>query len=563
MRSNDASATPPPGLPRPVAATIPSWWRALVDAHGGREAARMDGRSLTYRDLDRRSADLARGLLARGVGKGTRIGLLAPNSPEWIIAWLAAGRIGALLIGVSTFFSPRELNYALRHADIAVLLAAPGYLRHDYADRLEQAVPSLAAASGAAPLALLDCPHLRAVWFNGPVDRRWAAGTFADLETAGAASSVFTDAFLDAIEDAVSPADRALVIYTSGSTAYPKGVIHTQGGVVRKTLFMCEGNGIIPSNTRLGDCVLMASPMFWVGGLLSLTGGLTLGAVSLCQDEHSPRALLDAVAREGVTHIVTQEAVLMLMRELEGEGGPLVGQLKSQNTGQAPFFRRAEGVPRERIPLSLGMTETMGPHSGDNEGGLLPAGVENSVGPALAGVEYKIIDLETGRPAAPGEPGELCVRTPWQMDGMYKRERSEVFDADGYYPTGDLCALSADGYLFYKSRIGGMIKTSGANVSPEEVEIAIRGDAAVVEAAVLGLPDRELGQRVVAVVALAPGASRTEAQVRERLRGELSAFKVPRRVFFMAHENIPRTASNKVRKPALAELIKGWLAASP
>jgi acyl-CoA synthetase (AMP-forming)/AMP-acid ligase II len=175
-------------------------------------------------------------------------------------------------------------------------------------------------------------------------------------------------------------------------------------------------------------------------------------------------------------------------------------------------------------------------------------------------MEWKIVDPETGEPVAFGEPGELCVRGDWLMAAMYKKERGEVFDADGFYHTGDQCVLRQDGYLIYHSRISGMIKTSGANVSPEEVELAIRGLPEVLEAAVVGLPDPKLGQMVAAAVVRLPGSTIDEAAVRAQALSKLSSFKAPKRVFFVATEDLPRTPSNKVKKPALVEMIAEMIA---
>jgi acyl-CoA synthetase (AMP-forming)/AMP-acid ligase II len=182
-----------------------------------------------------------------------------------------------------------------------------------------------------------------------------------------------------------------------------------------------------------------------------------------------------------------------------------------------------------------------------------------SLGPILDRMQYRIVDPETREPVPTGTPGDLCVRGPWLMDGFYKRLGADIFDADGFYPTGDKCHLDENGYLYFHGRLGGMIKTAGANVSPEEVEnvIAVMDD--VLEVAVFGVKDAQLDQMVVAVVAIAADSKLDEEGLKERLRGQLSSFKVPKRVFFMDFEELPRTPSKKIRKPALAEIIKPLL----
>jgi acyl-CoA synthetase (AMP-forming)/AMP-acid ligase II len=552
---NAGSALSEVQLPGLATATVPALWRATVGVYGDLTMIRKDGESLSYRDVDQRAAALACGLLADGAGKGSRIGVLMPNGPEWIIAWLAINRIGGIAICLSSFFTARELAYAVPHADISILLCAERYLRNDYVARLEEAFPALSQSDGAAPLALVQAPYLRSVWFTGQASPRWSRGSVRELEARGAQSTVFDAALLAAIEDNVSPADLAVLIYTSGSTAHPKGVVHSQGTTVRKTLFMTRGKGIIPYETGRGDRQIITMPLFWVGGLLSMTGCLVRGAAMIFLDDHSPNALLEAVRREDATHLSGSEAVLLSLRDSAGYRPGDLDRLKPQNTNQLPFFNHDPDITRNRFAFSLGMTETFGPHSGNTTGELLPPEVSASVGPALEGVTYKIVDPQTGALSPPGVAGELCVRGGWLMQGMYKKEREEVFDADGYYHTGDQCILRPDGYLVFDCRISGMIKTSGANVSPEEVEGAIRGLADVAEVAVLGLPDRTLGQMVVAAVVRRAGSLLDEQTVKAHVRGELSSFKAPKRVFFFEFDDLPRTPSNKIRKPPLTETI--------
>src|SRR5690606_37439192 len=188
-----------------------------------------------------------------------------------------------------------------------------------------------------------------------------------------------------------------------------------------KAAFLAEGGGIIPYGTVRGDRMVLNNPMFWVGGLLSMVGGLLLGATLICIDDRSSTALLELVRQERVTQITGSEAALRTLRDSPYAQEGDLDRLRPQNTNQLPFFWT--DTPRERLVLALGMTETCGPHSGLNDGGLGPVDAPYTVGPALADVEYKIVDPETGVVLPPGEFGELHVRTPWLMDGMYKRER--------------------------------------------------------------------------------------------------------------------------------------------
>jgi len=534
--------------------TIPSWWRAIADTHMQRDAIREHGRSVTYEDLDRRSERLGRGLLSLGLGKGSRVALLFPNGSDWVAGWLAVSRIGGIAVCLSTFFSPRELALALRQADVAVLLTADRYLRHDYPERLEASLSGLGAADGQADLALLEAPYLRSIWIGGDVCPAWSRGTLGDLEAAGAAASSNRPALLGAVEALGSPADLAIMIFTSGTTAEPKAIVHTQGALIDKFLYLTEIDTIMPFDLSAGDRPLVTSPLFWVGGLLTVGGALTIGATIVCEDEHTPEALVARMRSERVTHVSGWGASVRVLFDV-GDRSEELQSIKPLAITQLPYVRGAEEHSPDSFPNSLGMTETIGPHSGLPAGGLLSEGKRRSFGHALPGVELKIVDPVTRKRRDPGAAGELLVRGRWLMDGFYKRERSESFDADGFYATGDSCSLDADGHLYFHGRLGGMIKTTGANVSPEEVEASIRGHPDVLESAVFGVPHPGMGEMVAAVVAKRPDSDLTERELQDFLRSQLSSFKVPKRILFMAQDDLPKTPSQKIRTAAIAQRL--------
>lgn len=543
---------------------IPAWWRGIVERHGPRDFVLKEGRDrASYAEIDARSAAIARGLLADGAGKGTRIGILMQNGPDWVASWLAVSRIGGIAIALSTFAAVRELAYGVRHADVAILLASDRYLRHDYCARLEEAFPGLADHDGRQVLALEDGPYLRSIWIAGEAPG-WARGTLADLEAAGRASPIFTDALLARVEAEVAASDPCIMIYTSGSTALPKAVVHIQGALVSKATCLAASNKLIPANVATGDRMLVTAAMFWVGGLDCLIGGMIHGACIVCVDDHAPASLLAAIRRDQATHVSGSEAVMRAIAAVDGWTLSDFDRLKVLTSSQRGYFtllREGGSIAREQVPDSLGMTETIGPHSGEPSGDLRPPGGQITWGRVLDPMEFKIVDPETRTPVPPGEMGELLVRGLWLMEGFYKRLRGDAFDADGWYPTGDRCFLDAEGFLYFRGRLGGMIKTAGANVSPEEVEEVIRLDPDVLEVSVFPIPDPKLEQMVVAVIAPKPGSSMTEASVQARLKTQLSSFKVPKRILFMDNDDLPRTPSKKVRRPALAEMVTPLLAA--
>jgi len=537
-------------------ARIDDWWRAGLARGPARLVLIDNGREWTFVQLEERAAGIAGGLVAQGAGKGSRIGILFPNRAEWLACWLAATRIGGIAVTLSTFFAPPELAFTLHHADVTHLLCARGYLDHRYDARLAAAFPALAEADGAVPLALEAAPHLRGVWFDAPVEARWTAGTLDDLASSAQGCARAAPPMIEAMRAAVSSADSAMMIYTSGSTAAPKGVVHSQATVARKIAFMAAANSLIPLDVEPGDRLLINSPLFWVGGFLTAKSGLTRDAALIFDDDHSPKAMLRAVRELGATSVSGAESVLRNMRDLEDFRDEDLARLKPQHTSQLAFFNRFAGPDHPRLTNSLGMTETLGPHSGD-PGFVLPPEIgENTFGFALDGMELRIVDPASGAPVPAGEPGELCVRGVWLMEGFYKRERRDCFDADGFYHTGDKCRLMPEGRLLFEGRLGGMIKTSGANVSPEEVELALLDHSGILEAAVFGMPDPGRDEIVVAVIVPASGSGLDEEAVRQWVKARLSSFKVPRRVLFHQSTQLPRTPSNKIRKPALADMVR-------
>lgn len=528
---------------------MPAMLAHQVRQHGTTEALKGFGRSLSYGDVERESARLALGLLRAGAGKGTRIGVLMPNSPQWAICWFAIQRIGAVAVGLSTFCKPRELAHVLRHADIQTLLMADRYLRHDYCMRMEEAFDGLATLDGQRDLRLPAAPHLRRVYVWNDAAPAWARGTLESLADEGA--SDLSPDFLAHVEANVTPADMAILIYTSGSTSEPKGVVHTHGTVVRHSRFMAGYSTIAP-----GDRICASQPFFWVGGMLTLLGAFHKGATLLCPDQPDPDYLANLVRNEQATHLSGWAPQLLALTNQPGFTDEDLRRLKPTSVTQRWILEPGGNLPKDRYPNSLGMTETFGPHSGERRDVLLPEHRAGSFGRALAGLERKIIDPDTGATLPNGQRGELCVRGYTVMQGYYKKERAECFDPDGFFRTGDECSLLDDGHLFFHGRLNEMIKTSGANVAPTEVEDVLRSYLEVMDAAVIGLPDARLGEMVVAAVVAKPDTKLDEQALMSRLHGDLSSYKVPKRIVFFDFDDIPRTPSNKIRKHELKVLIE-------
>jgi acyl-CoA synthetase (AMP-forming)/AMP-acid ligase II len=525
--------------------TLPALFTKIVAERGDHDAIATVYETISYAELDRRSARLARALLAAGAGKGTRIALLAPDGVFWVTAFIAALRIGALLTLVSTLGTPSELAHILRHSDTQFLLAARRFLNHDYADKLEAAFPELADGR-AGVLRITTAPYLRSVWFDDPPAAQWA-GSIDELESRVEQVSGPDEALLTAIEGEVSPDEDAVMVYTSGSTAQPKAVVHSQWNVARHPPELAKLFLIKPS-----DRMLPMLPAFWLGGLAMLMQVLSQGATLVYPASPNHDDLLDAIQRCRVNRLNGWGDGLTKLRQAATLRGIDVDAI----VGLGPFRDAAgELIPPPLQSNMLGMSETFAPHSAEPLNVRLPEDKAGASGRTVNGYERRIVDPETGSEVNSGELGELQLRGGALMTRLYKRERGEVFTSDGYYPTGDLVREDHDGYLYFVARRGDMIKTRAANVSRLEVEAALKSLPEVADAVVTGLPDEEFGELVVAAVVLESGAVASEQSLRDQLRSTLSSFKVPRRIIFAAETDIPRTTTGKIKLHELRQLF--------
>lgn len=485
--------------------TVGRLLRAQADARGDHLLLACDTERLTYRDAEQRSSVVARGLIAQGAGKGTHVGVLYPNSATFVVAMLAAARIGAVVVPFSTFSTGPELQAQLVHSDTEILLAARSFRGHDYVARLRD----------------VTAPWLRHVAFDIP------AGDAAEVD------------LLAALEEDVDGCDPLVIVYTSGSTGAPKGVVHTHEAVLGHQRNLNEIRGL-----STHDRLFCNSPFFWIGGLgFGLLATLIAGSTMVCSNAE-PAGVLDLLEEmrptigngfaAGSAHLVRHESFadrdLSSMRR--GNLYPIM----------APDTRPHDPELRHNM---LGMTEagSVVLLSGDETD--QPEHRRGSFGKPAPGFETRIVD------------GELCIRGRYLMQHYYKRSREESFDADGWFHTGDLVRTDADGFFYFLGRRGSMIKTAGANVFPGEVEKAIADVTGGLVAHVVGLPDPERGQVVAAAVLVPDGTAFDEDAVRDQLRAKLSAYKVPRRFAALTPQQVPLMPSGKVDLARLAAVFDG------
>ncbi|OBG22242.1 AMP-binding protein [Mycolicibacterium celeriflavum] len=464
---------------------------------------------ITYSELESSSRELAAAFIDAGVGKGTPVGLIMPNCAEWVRIAIALTRIGAVLVPLSTLLQPPELAAQLRMASVQFLLTVEEFRGHRYLDDLSAERSSL--------------PALREVWR-------------ADRLPAGGSAPV------DDIAAAVTPSDTLAIMFTSGSSGPPKGVIHSHGnalGAVRSGLTA----RCIHADTRL----YLPMPFFWVGGFGSgILSALLAGATLVTEEIPRPETTLRLVERECVTLFRGwPDQAEALARQAAAVGADLSSLRPGSLAALLPPEQRGEPGARANL---FGMTESFGPYCGYPADTDMPRSAWGSCGKPFDGMEVRIVDPDSGEPVPADTIGMIQIRGSHVMRGICRRNREEVFTADGYYPTGDLGHLDDDGFLFYHGRCDDMFKVSGATVYPSEVEQALRTVDGVQQAFVT-----DVAGAVGAVVI----SGRPFEELRAEARKRLSAFKVPT-VWLVtdSDDDIPRKATGKVDVRRLREILR-------
>jgi acyl-CoA synthetase (AMP-forming)/AMP-acid ligase II len=492
------------------AQTFPQMLHATAAAYGDDVAVTLQSdsapaESLTFAEIERQSAELARGLLSRGAGKGSRIGFIFGNGPSFALIFAAIARIGAVAIPISTMIRANELIRVLRQSDVSGLIVQRHLLGYDYAERLCEALPELASCG--PDLRLAAAPYLRWIICSGD---NLPPGMHQLSYLTDVADTV-SEELLQSVESEVHPADQLVEIYTSGSMALPKGVKHLHGPVMHRTHFVAR----MTERTRGGQ-VAAIMPMFWVGGLgLYLLSSWVAGATTVCTE----RTLNNS--RVAMGSVLAPEDLQLMAKS-------------------KPYW-------------GLGMSETFGPYSYGDElrapGYPLCAPMDH----IADGFELRVVD-EENQPVADGEIGEIQLRGYAVTPALHKLERDGYFTPDGFYRTGDR-GLVQGTRINFVGRGGDMIKTAGSNVSPAEVELEMQQLDGIHNAYVVGLPDAERGQLVVAAVVAREGAQLDFERIQTQLKQRLSAYKVPRLYTEIAREDVPMLHSNKVSRRLLETML--------
>ena len=516
--------------PQTTALTVNRVMKSVAAQYPDKPAIIDPDRRITYRDLDASTRELAAGFIEAGVGKGSRVGLIMPNSARWVQIALSLTRIGAVLVPLSTLLSPRELVTQCDVASIEYLVSVREFRGHRYLHDLQASLDTGDLTDQILYHPAL--PSLRRVWADDGLPRAAEPSTLAQM--------------VDALAETVHPDDPLVIIFTSGSSGIPKGVLHSHAGALGAVVSGLADR-CITADTRL----YVPMPFFWVGGLGSgVLSTLLAGATLVTEQVPRPQATLHLLERERVTLFRGwPDQAEALARHQQTVGADLSSLVVGSLDALLPPDQRAAPGARARL---FGMTETFGPYCGYPADTDMPRSAWGSCGRPFAGMEVRIMS-EHG-PAPTGSPGEIQVRGPHTLRGICRRGRDDTFTPDGFYPTGDLGHLDDNGFLFYHGRSDDMFKVSGASVYPSEVEKALRGIAGIEAAYVTDV--RVDGAQQVGAAIVCDTSTTSVEELRTAAAATLSSFKVPTVWLLVdSDDDIPRGGTGKVPAPALRELL--------
>jgi fatty-acyl-CoA synthase len=477
------------------------------------------GRRWTYAELDTAVGEVASGLLARGIAKGDRVGIWAPNCAEWVITQYATAKIGAILVNVNPAYRTHELAYVVEQSGMRLLISAVRFKTSDYRGMIDE-------------IGFTDVVYIG--------EESWADLAATDRDGAALASRAEELTFDDPIN----------IQYTSGTTGFPKGATLSHHNILNNGYFVGE----LVSYTEQ-DRVCLPVPLYHCFGMVM--GNLACTSHGACivlpSSGFDPAAALRAVAQEKITSLYGVPTMFIAELGLADFADYDLSSLRTGIMAGSPcpvevMKRVVAEMHMTEVAICYGMTETS-PVSTMTRGDDSLTRRTETVGRVLPHLESKVVDPATGLPVGRGEPGELCTRGYSVMLGYWDQPEAtaEAIDQARWMHTGDLATMDPDGYLNIVGRIKDLVIRGGENVYPREVEEFLYSHPDVADVQVIGVPDERYGEELMAWVVLRPGAEALTAEaVREFCRGRLAHYKVPRYVHVV--DGFPMTVTGKVRK---------------
>jgi fatty-acyl-CoA synthase len=508
------------GRPMTIGALIDDF----VDRFGDETALVTTEGRWSFTELGAQVRAVAKGLVAIGVQPGERVGVLMPNSAEWVAAAYGTAMIGAVAVFLNVFSSPAEQHDALASTGTSVLLMTGRFGDRDLVAGFLDSDPEAAAG-------------IRTFVVGG------AAGAHAESwDTLLAAGRAVADAAIDERTEAVTPDDDGFVMFTSGTSGRPKAVGHAHRAPCLQLLRWAEMEQI-----DAGDRVFSTYPFCWSSGFVRALGAcLAQGARLVTMAHFEPAGALALMAQEHVDSVITPGQGHLDYRLVEAPEFDAAALASIRRVSNHPLAD-ALGIPHDWLGAGYGMSEscTLITVTRDRE----PVG---SAGRALPGWSVAIVDPDSGEPRPVGEVGLVKIKGPAMMTALNGRPLADIVDDDGYFATSDMGWLDAGGNFYFSSRVDDLVRSGGVNVSTGELERVLGADDAVKHVIALGLPHPRLGQALVACV-VPESPELTADEVLAWLRPRLASYKLPRAVLFFDESDLTFTLSQKVERATLRE----------
>jgi acyl-CoA synthetase (AMP-forming)/AMP-acid ligase II len=512
---------------------------------GSRTAFIYEGRETTYAEFDRYANQVANGLIAAGLTRGSRVGYLGKNSDLFFQIVFGCAKAGAVLVGVNWRLSPAEVAYILNDSGAEILFVGPEFL--ELAGAVKDRCSSIRNVVCMAPAVEGGSRSGESRAAGSPSAETAAIDDFAAWRDRGDTRAPDLD---------VGEAEVAIQMYTSGTTGHPKGV-----QLPHRSFFVMLREASNPDmqfeEWAEHDMNLVAMPSFHIGGVGWGIAGLRAGATNIVLREFDAAVVLEMIRRYRITKLFLVPTAMRMVIQQPSARQTDFSSLKYITYAASPIpldlLREALEVFRCGFVQLYGMTETTGgatylpPDDHDVNGNERM----RSAGKPFPGVSLKIVD-RAGRSLGPRELGEICIRSPANMIGYWHLpEETRRTLIGGYVHSGDVGYLDEDGYVYVIDRAKDMIISGAENICPADVEIALQSHAAVAEVAVIGVPDARWGEAVKAVVVLKPDRTATAQELISHCRASIAGFKLPKSVDFVTE--LPRNAGGKVLKRELRE----------
>lgn len=530
--------------------TLGDWLEHWAETTPDKEYIVYSDRDLrfTWKQFNQRVDELAKGLMAIGVEKGSHVGIWATNVPDWLTFLYATAKIGAVLVTVNTNYKQHELEYLCENSDMHTLCIIDGTWDCDYVDMTYTMLPELKTAQR-GHLKSERFPNMKNVVYIGQEKHR---GMFNTAELLLLGKNIGDEVLMTA-KKSVNCHDIVNMQYTSGTTGFPKGVMLSHHNIANNGFLTGENMRFTPED-KLCICV----PLFHCFGVVLATMNcLTHGSTQVMVEKFDPLVVLASVHKERCTALYGVPT--MFIAELNH---PMFSMfdMSSLRTGimagslcPIELMRNVNEKMFMTITSVYGLTET--------SPGMTQTTIDDpfevrctTVGRNYPFTEVKVVNPETGEECAVGEQGEICCRGYNVMKGYYKNPSAtaEVIDKDGFLHSGDLGIKDEDGYYRITGRIKDMIIRGGENVYPREIEEFLYHMPEIQDVQVAGIPSKKYGEEVGAFIILKEGAKLEPEDVQEFCRGKISRHKIPKYVFFI--DKFPLTGSGKIQKFKLKEI---------